>query len=362
MAGPTPVSALIHAATMVVAGIFLVARFYGVFYEGLSIGTANLNLLAIVGAVTVVFGALLAFVQNDIKKVLAYSTVSQLGYMAMALGRRCLDGRRVPPLHPRVLQGRTVPRVGLGRPRGAQLRHEGGHGRHAEVHAADVRDVPHLHGCPDRDLPDLGLLVEGRDPRRRPPARRRRRLPADVHHGSRRCLLHRRLHDALRLPHLPRRAARPRRRPPPPAPRVRSAHPRAAVHPGRPGARRRIREPPGLRRPRMDPGLDRLALRALRRAGGAVLPRDPPRRVLVVDRRAGGRARLPRHRSRLRLLLAAPVQRRDGAEPRGPRRPHAAGEQVLLRPPLHRRHRRRRPRARSPGPPTGSTGPSSTGS
>jgi NADH-quinone oxidoreductase subunit L len=86
MAGPTPVSALIHAATMVVAGIFLVARFYGVFYEGLSIGTANLNLLAIVGAVTVVFGALLAFVQNDIKKVLAYSTVSQLGYMAMALG------------------------------------------------------------------------------------------------------------------------------------------------------------------------------------------------------------------------------------------------------------------------------------
>jgi NADH-quinone oxidoreductase subunit L len=86
MAGPTPVSALIHAATMVAAGVYLVARFYGVFYEGLSIGTANLNLLAIVGAVTVVFGALLAFVQNDIKKVLAYSTVSQLGYMAMALG------------------------------------------------------------------------------------------------------------------------------------------------------------------------------------------------------------------------------------------------------------------------------------
>jgi NADH-quinone oxidoreductase subunit L len=63
-----------------------VARFYGVFYEGLSIGTANLNLLAIVGAVTVVFGALLAFVQNDIKKVLAYSTVGQLGYMMLGLG------------------------------------------------------------------------------------------------------------------------------------------------------------------------------------------------------------------------------------------------------------------------------------
>ncbi|MBI2710419.1 MAG: NADH-quinone oxidoreductase subunit L [Actinobacteria bacterium] len=86
MAGPTPVSALIHAATMVVAGIYMVARLYPVFFRGLSIGTANINLLAVVGAVTLVFGALLAFVQSDIKKVLAYSTVSQLGYMVMALG------------------------------------------------------------------------------------------------------------------------------------------------------------------------------------------------------------------------------------------------------------------------------------
>jgi NADH-quinone oxidoreductase subunit L len=86
MAGPTPVSALIHAATMVVAGIFMVARFYSVFWHGLSIGDSNVNLLAVVGAVTVVGGAALAFVQNDIKRVLAYSTVSQLGYMVMALG------------------------------------------------------------------------------------------------------------------------------------------------------------------------------------------------------------------------------------------------------------------------------------
>ena len=86
MAGPTPVSALIHAATMVVAGIFMIARFYGVFWEGLSIGDSHLNLLSVVGAVTLLGGGSLAFVQNDIKKVLAYSTVSQLGYMAMALG------------------------------------------------------------------------------------------------------------------------------------------------------------------------------------------------------------------------------------------------------------------------------------
>ena len=86
MAGPTPVSALIHAATMVVAGIYMIARLYGVFFNGLSIGTANINVLAVIGTVTLLFGGLLAFVQSDIKKVLAYSTVSQLGYMVMALG------------------------------------------------------------------------------------------------------------------------------------------------------------------------------------------------------------------------------------------------------------------------------------
>ena len=86
MAGPTPVSALIHAATMVVAGIFMIGRLYGVFFQGLSIGVSSVNLLAVIGGVTVIGGAGLAFVQTDIKKVLAYSTVSQLGYMAMALG------------------------------------------------------------------------------------------------------------------------------------------------------------------------------------------------------------------------------------------------------------------------------------
>jgi NADH-quinone oxidoreductase subunit L len=88
MAGPTPVSALIHAATMVVAGVYLVARTYGVFWEGFSIGPGHhgVNLLAVIGGITIVIAALLAFVQDDIKKVLAYSTVSQLGYMVMALG------------------------------------------------------------------------------------------------------------------------------------------------------------------------------------------------------------------------------------------------------------------------------------
>jgi NADH-quinone oxidoreductase subunit L len=86
MAGPTPVSALIHAATMVVAGVYLVARLYGVFFTGFSIEAGGVNLVAIIGAITVIIAALLAFVQDDVKKVLAYSTVSQLGYMVMALG------------------------------------------------------------------------------------------------------------------------------------------------------------------------------------------------------------------------------------------------------------------------------------
>src|SRR4029077_7008332 len=86
MAGPTPVSALIHAATMVVAGVFLAARMYPVFFEGFSIGAGGLNPMALIGGITILIAALLAFVQVDIKKVLAYSTVSQLGYMVMGLG------------------------------------------------------------------------------------------------------------------------------------------------------------------------------------------------------------------------------------------------------------------------------------
>jgi NADH-quinone oxidoreductase subunit L len=86
MAGPTPVSALIHAATMVVAGVYLGARVYGVFWQGFSIDMGGMNAMAIIGGITIIIGAALAFVQDDIKKVLAYSTISQLGYMVMGLG------------------------------------------------------------------------------------------------------------------------------------------------------------------------------------------------------------------------------------------------------------------------------------
>jgi NADH-quinone oxidoreductase subunit L len=86
MAGPTPVSSLLHSSTMVVAGVFLVARLYPVFYTGLDILGPGGNFITVIGGITIVIAAALAFVQSDIKKVLAYSTVSQLGYMMLGLG------------------------------------------------------------------------------------------------------------------------------------------------------------------------------------------------------------------------------------------------------------------------------------
>lgn len=90
MEGPTPVSALIHAATMVVAGVYLVARLFPMYYfveDGFA-----LNIVAYVGAFSALFAAIIAVTQTDIKRVLAFSTMSQLGYMMLALGVSGYDG------------------------------------------------------------------------------------------------------------------------------------------------------------------------------------------------------------------------------------------------------------------------------
>lgn len=84
MEGPTPVSALIHAATMVAAGVYLVGRMYPVF--AYSPHSVSLQVVATIGAITAIFAATIALVQSDIKRVLAYSTISQLGYMMLGLG------------------------------------------------------------------------------------------------------------------------------------------------------------------------------------------------------------------------------------------------------------------------------------
>ncbi|KFX69124.1 NADH-quinone oxidoreductase subunit L [Pseudomonas taeanensis MS-3] len=82
MAGPTPVSALIHAATMVTAGVYLIARCHGLF----SLTPLTMELVGIVGGVTLLLAGFAALVQTDIKRILAYSTMSQIGYMFLALG------------------------------------------------------------------------------------------------------------------------------------------------------------------------------------------------------------------------------------------------------------------------------------
>ena len=82
MEGPTPVSALIHAATMVTAGVYLVARAHPLF----ELSPTALTIIALIGGLTAIFAASIAIFQLDIKRVLAYSTISQLGYMFMAEG------------------------------------------------------------------------------------------------------------------------------------------------------------------------------------------------------------------------------------------------------------------------------------
>jgi NADH-quinone oxidoreductase subunit L len=82
MEGPTPISALIHAATMVTAGVFMVARLHPLY----NLSPMAMDVVAVTGALTMVLGATIALTQNDIKRVVAYSTVSQLGYMMMACG------------------------------------------------------------------------------------------------------------------------------------------------------------------------------------------------------------------------------------------------------------------------------------
>ena len=90
MEGPTPVSALIHAATMVVAGVFLIARLYHVF----SMSQPILHFIGYIGAFSALFAAVIACTQTDIKRVLAYSTMSQIGFMMLALGISGADGNK----------------------------------------------------------------------------------------------------------------------------------------------------------------------------------------------------------------------------------------------------------------------------
>ena len=160
MAGPTPVSALIHAATMVTAGVYLVARMSGVYVHAPEASAV----IAVVGVATAFFAATIALVQTDIKKVLAYSTVSQLGFMFLALGVGAYARRDLPPRHARVLQGLPLPRR---RQRDPRARRRAGHAQDGRARAQDpahVRDLRDRDGGDRRPPAARRLLLEGRDP------------------------------------------------------------------------------------------------------------------------------------------------------------------------------------------------------
>ena len=146
MEGPTPVSALIHAATMVTAGVFMVARLSPLF----ELAPNAQAVVMFFGATTAFFAATIGLVQNDIKRIVAYSTCSQLGYMFVAMGAGAYSRRHVPSVHPRLLQGAAVPGLGLGDLRDAS---RAGHPQHGRAVAQDSlspsRDV-HRHAGADR--------------------------------------------------------------------------------------------------------------------------------------------------------------------------------------------------------------------
>ena len=142
MAGPTPVSALIHAATMVTAGVYMVARLSGI-YAACARGAARSSPPSAWRPRS--SPRPIAVAQNDIKKVLAYSTISQLGFMFVAARGRRLRRGDLPSLHARLLQGLPVPRRGQRYPR---ARRRAGHpqdGRARTAHAGDLRDLRRGH-------------------------------------------------------------------------------------------------------------------------------------------------------------------------------------------------------------------------
>ena len=145
MAGPTPVSALIHAATMVTAGVYMIARTHSLFENAPGV----LEVVAVVGALTALLAALIALVQVDIKRVLAYSTVSQLGYMFLALGAGAYGVAVFHLMTHAFFKGLLF--LGAG-----SIMHAMEHGfEHAEAHPEALDGIP-----PEQDMRRMGGLLK----------------------------------------------------------------------------------------------------------------------------------------------------------------------------------------------------------
>ena len=165
MEGPTPISALIHAATMVTAGIFMVARMSPLF----ELSDTALSFVTVIGATTALFMAVLGLVQNDIKRVVAYSTLSQLGYMTVALGVSAYSVAIFHLMTHAFFKALLFLGAGSVDHRVASRAGHAPHGRAEEVHADHLLD----HG--DRIAGAGGhpavrrVLLQGRDHRSRAP-------------------------------------------------------------------------------------------------------------------------------------------------------------------------------------------------
>ncbi len=183
MAGPTPVSALIHAATMVTAGVYLMVRINPMLHAASPwLSTA----IAWVGVLTALFAATIAMAQNDIKKVLAYSTVSQLGYMFLAVGSGAYWAaifHMITHAFFKALLFLGAGSVIHGMDDDQDMRHMGalrkGHAHHRRL--LHRRLAGHLGGHPV-----LGLLVQGRDPDLRPAQERLALRHRPVHRSAHR--------------------------------------------------------------------------------------------------------------------------------------------------------------------------------
>ena len=157
MEGPTPVSALIHAATMVTAGVYLIARMHPLF----ELAPTAADIAAFIGLATLIFAATVALVVTDLKRIIAYSTISQIGYMIVGVSIGAYAAGTLPPHDPRLLQGAPV--------HGGRLDHRRDGGR--PEHRPDVR-LP----------PRAAVHVAAADRRRARPGR----LPRHVRASSRR--------------------------------------------------------------------------------------------------------------------------------------------------------------------------------
>ena len=204
MAGPTPVSALIHAATMVTAGVYLVARTNVLF----AMAPVSSTVVAGIGALTALFAATIGLRQYDIKKVLAYSTVSQLGYMFLAVG----TGAYVSGIFHLVTHAFFKALLFLGSGSVIHAMHQAYHATHSHEDAQDMRNMgglrqvhaAHVLADDDRDARHrrdpavLRLLLEGRDPRRQrsPAGRSSRSTTSSMAMGVAGGVAHRLLHGA----------------------------------------------------------------------------------------------------------------------------------------------------------------------